>query len=70
MADEEMFRTTLSITMELLEKIDDLHHEAMKRGEISRNMNRNPYIARLLEERVNELVAERKAGSAKKRSTA
>lgn len=69
---EELFRTTLGFSEELLEKIDDLLHEAKKRGEVPRNTHRNPYISMLIEQRVNELLAERerKAGSAKKRSTA
>jgi hypothetical protein len=66
MPSDEVFRTTMAFTEDLLAKIDDLLHEAKKRGEVPRNTHRNAYIVMLLEQRVNELM---KAGSAKKRST-
>lgn len=65
MADEEPFRTTLIFRTELIDKIDDLLHEGKKNGTIARNMNRNPCIVQLVEERVAQLTK----GHGRKRST-
>jgi hypothetical protein len=48
----------LTIPADLIEQLDELLHQGKKRGELSRNLKRNPYIIRLLRERVAQLAKE------------
>ena len=51
-------RTTLTIPSDLIDQIDDLLHQGKRSGALSRNLKRNPFIVRLLRERVAQLAVE------------
>lgn len=53
--EPEGLRTTLTIPADLIEEIDELLHQGKKRGELPRNLKRNPFIIRLLRVQVAQM---------------
>ena len=70
MAEDEGFRTTLTLPATLVDQLDELLHQGKKSGQLPRNLNRNPFIVQLLSERVAQLVEGKPPAPRPKKQTA